>query len=377
MNPAFSVGDRQIGEGNPCFIIAEISGNHHQKYEEAEALVRAAKEAGADAVKLQTYTADTITLDSDKEHFFVGGKDQPDTWKKRTLHELYREAHTPWEWQPRLKKLADELGFILFSSAFDESSVDFLETMEVVLYKVASYEVVHIPLLRRIAQTKKPVIMSTGFASLEEIDLAVRTLREEGSESLALLHCVTAYSDTPRMEEMHLATIRDMRERFGVVTGFSDNNAGILAPVIAATAAGAALVEKHLTLSRAAGGPDARFSLEPDELKDMVTRIRRGEREGTDNAIAGIGTKEDITEALGTVHYGPASERERENIFFRPSLWVKKAMKKGEAFTLENVRVARPHHGLFPKDLETVLGKNAATDIEAATPLRQELIANP
>ncbi|MDO8561485.1 MAG: pseudaminic acid synthase [bacterium] len=375
MTRAFSIGDRHIGEGYPCFIIAEISGNHHQKYEEAEQLVRAAHEAGADAVKLQTYTADTITLDSDKEYFFVGGKDQPDTWKKRTLYELYTQAHTPWEWQPKLKKLADELGLILFSSAFDDSSVDFLETMGVVVYKVASYEVVHIPLLRRIARTMKPVIMSTGFASQEEIALAVRTLREAGSGTVALLHCVTAYSDAPQMSEMHLATIRDMRERYDAVAGFSDNNAGILAPVIAAHAAGASLVEKHLTLSRALGGPDSCFSLEPHELKDMIARIRRGENEGGESAITGIGTKQDISAAQGSVHYGPASERERENIFFRPSLWVKKAMQKGEIFTMENVRVARPNHGLPPKDLEIVLGKKAAVDIEAATPLRLDLIA--
>jgi len=375
MKASFSVGSRQIGEGFPCFIIVEISGNHHQKYEEAERLVRAAKDAGADAVKLQTYTADTITLKSDKEYFFIKGKDQPETWKRRTLYELYEEAHTPWEWQPKLKAIADELGLVFFSSPFDDSAVDFLEAMGVALHKVASYELVHIPLLRHIARTKKPVIMSTGFASREEIALALQTLREGRSGDIALLHCVTAYSEKPRMAEMNLATIKDMKESFGVVAGFSDNNAGMLAPIIAATAAGASIIEKHLTLDRRAGGPDARFSLEPQEFKDMITRIRRGEREGTAQAIAEIGGVQDISTAIGSVHYGPASEREAENIFFRPSVWVNKRMRKGDVFTLDTVRVARPNGGLPPKDLDSIVGRRAAADIDAATPLTEALVS--
>ncbi len=376
MSNSISIGGRQVGEQSPCYVIAEISGNHHQQYDEAEQLLHAAKEAGADAVKLQTYTAETITLNSGTEPFFVRGKDQPDTWKRRTLYELYEEAHTPWEWQPRLKQRADELGITLFSSPFDATAVDFLEDMAVEVYKVASYEVVHIPLLRRIAQTKKPVIMSTGFASEEEIERAVRTLREAGSGEIVLLHCVTAYSDTPRMEEMNLATIDGLKQRFEVVAGFSDNNAGILAPILAAVAAGASIVEKHLTLDRSMGGPDARFSLEPRELTDMVRRIRRGEASSIAEAIEGVGSAEDVAHAMGVVHFGPASERERENIFFRPSLWVKKEMKKGDVFTLDTVRVARPHHGLPPHEIDRVLGKSATRDIGAATPLSEDLISS-
>jgi len=324
----------------------------------------------------RTYTADTITLNSDKEYFFVKGAEQPASWKKRTLHELYEEAHTPWDWQPKLKKLADELGIVLFSSAFDESSVDFLESMGVALYKVASYELVHIPLLRRIACTKKPVIMSTGFASQEEIALAVQTLREGGSGDIALLHCVTAYSDTPHMAEMNLATIADIKKRFDVVAGFSDNNAGILAPVIAATAAGASIIEKHITLDRVEGGPDARFSLQPQEFKDMVHRIRTNDQHTIARAISGIGSKLDVSSAMGSVNYGPASAHERENLFFRPSLWVKTKMKKGDLFTLDTIRVARPYHGLPPKDFDSILGKSAATDIDEATPLTEALVSS-
>ncbi len=365
---------RQVGDGAPCFIIAEVSGNHHQSYEEAEALVRAAKDAGADAVKLQTYTADTITLNSDKEYFRVSGKDQPDAWKGETLHNLYSLAYTPWEWQPKLKKLADELGILFFSSPFDDTAVDFLEQeVGVGFYKVASYEAVHIPLLRKVASTHKPVIISIGFADKEESALAVDTLKQADVPGIVVLHCVTAYSDTPRLADMNLSTIDDIRERFGVAAGFSDNNAGILAPVIAAVAHKAAAVEKHITLSRSQGGPDAKFSLEPQELKDMVERIRRGENEGIEAAIEGIGTMDDVAAAAGKVTYGPASPQEAENRVFRPSIWVKKDIKKGETLTLDNIRVARPGHGLAPKYFDDVLGKVALQDIGAATPLSADL----
>ncbi len=255
------IGDRIIGTGHPCFVIAELSGNHHQRYEEAVKLIHAAKEAGADAVKLQTYTPDTITINSSKQWFLVAGKDNPRRWKGKTLYELYRSAYTPWEWQPKLKKIADEIGIMLFSSPFDETAVDFLETMQVPCYKVASYEVTHIPLLKKIARTGKPVILSIGFASVEEVGLAIQTLRDGGTRDIAVLHCVTSYADEPKAEDMHLATIRDIRERFCVVSGFSDNNGGIEIP-LRAVMAGASIVEKHFILDRSDAGPDANFSLE-------------------------------------------------------------------------------------------------------------------
>ena len=373
---SIAIGARKIGYGEPSFIIAEISGNHHQKYEEAEQLVRAAKEAGADAVKLQTYTADTITLNSDKEYFRVSGKDQPDTWKGETLYNLYQTAYTPWEWQPRLKKVADEIGILLFSSPFDDTAVDFLEKeVGVDFYKIASYEAVHIPLLRKVASTRRPVIISVGFADKEEIALAIETLKNNGASNVVVLHCVTAYSDTPRLSDMNLATIDDIRVRFRVEAGFSDNNGGIVAPIIAAVVHKAVVVEKHLTLSRGLGGPDARFSLEPDELREMVARIRKGEREGIEAALEGIGTMVDVAETNGVVNYGPASPQEAENRIFRPSVWVKKDIKKGERLTLENIRVARPSHGLAPKFFDDILDTVATRDIEAATPFSWDLVS--
>jgi len=371
------IGKRIIGPDEPTFIIAEISGNHHQKYEEAEQLVRAAKDASADAVKLQTYTPATITLDEGSDYFRVKGKDQPEGWKGERLWDLYEKAHTPWEWQPRLKKFADKMGILLFSTPFDDTAVDFLEhEVGVDLYKIASYEAVHIPLLRKVGKTGKPVILSIGFASDEEADLAVRTLRESGANDVAVLHCVTAYSDVTDLTAMNLATIADIRERFNVVSGFSDNNAGIVAPIVAAVEHHASVVEKHLTLSRADGGPDARFSLEPQEFSEMVRRIRVGEREGINAAIAGLGTMEDVRAAAGEIHYGPASEKERENMVFRPSIWATEHIAKGKRFTAKNIRVCRPAYGLAPKYYDMVLVARAAMDIECATPLSTAMIKN-
>ena len=361
-----------VGDGHPAFIVAELSGNHHQNYDEAVALVKAAKEAGADAVKLQTYTADTITLNSDKEWFVVKGKDQPDIWKKRTLYDFYTKGNTPWDWQPKLKKLADELGIILFSSPFDDTAVDFLEKLDVPCYKIASYEAIHIPLLEKVAKTKKPVIMSIGFASLDEATLAVETLRKNGSGDIAVLHCITAYSDKPKFEDSNLKTIADIKNRFGVVAGFSDNNAGIEIPVLA-VAAGASIIEKHFILDRKSGGPDARFSIEPAELKNMVMMIRKFEKDSA-RALEGFVIKENAEKALGHPQYDSASEQERENEFFRPTLWVKKDIKKGEIFTKENTRVAKPSSGLNSKHWKDILGREAERDIEAATPLSWDLV---
>lgn len=375
MNRTISIDKKTIGDGSPCFIVAEISANHHQNYEEAESLVRAAKYAGADAVKLQTYTADTMTLNSEKEYFRISGRDQPETWKGEILYHLYKKASTPWKWHPNLKKLADEIGILLFSSPFDETAVDFLEEkVDVKLYKIASYEVVHIPLLQKVASMHKPVILSIGFANVEEIKLALQSLKSHGASDIIVLHCVTAYSDCAKLSELNLLTINDIRKRFQVIAGFSDNNGGMIAPIIAAIENKAAVIEKHLTLSRNLGGPDARFSLEPQELKEMIVRIRRGEKEGIESALKGIGNLLEVKTAQGNVSYGPSSPQEIENVVFRPSIWIKKSIKKGEKLTLQNSCIARPGFGLPPKLFGEVIGRVAKQDIEAATPLTYDLI---
>lgn len=369
-----NIGKRVIGPGHPCFIVAEISGNHHQKYEEAVELLKVAKEVGADAVKLQTYTPDTLTLKSDKSWFRVGGKDQPDSWKGQVLYGLYKTAYTPWEWQPKLKKIANDLGLILFSTPFDETAVDFLEEMDVPCYKIASYEAVHIPLLKKVASTRKPVIISVGFADLEEVTIAIDTLKNNGAKDIVVLHCVTSYSDRPNLKDMNLSTISDIRRRFNVLAGFSDNNTGVAAPVIAAVITRASVIEKHLIFNRSDGGPDARFSMDPQEFKEMVRIIRKGEREGADSVLGADVTRNDVDKAMGQVHYGPASPQEEENIVFRPSIWVKKDIRAGEIFSKENIRVARPSAGLHPKFFDEILGKRARCRIEAITPLDWGLI---
>lgn len=360
------IANRKIGSGQPCFIIAELSANHHQNYDEAVALVKAAKEAGADAVKLQTYTPDTITMNSKKEWFMVAGKDNPDIWKGKSLYELYQTAYTPWEWQPKLKKLADDIGIPLFSSPFDETAVDFLETMNVPAYKVASYEVGHIPMLKKIAQTGKPVIMSTGFASLDDIELAMNTLRANGAKEITILHCVTSYAEAPRPEDMHLSNIHDLQQRFNVVTGFSDNNAGIDIPLQAA-AAGATIIEKHFILDHASGGADAQFSLDPNELKKLINAIRAIE--------AGDTQKISVDPvAMGQPYYGPINKAEKYNQRFRRSIFVTKDIKTGESLTADNVRVIRPNFGLHSRYYEAILGRQAKQNIEAGTPLAWNLI---
>lgn len=368
------IGNLLIGPGRPCFIVAEMSGNHRQSFELAVKIIEAAAEAGADAVKLQTYTPDTLTIKSSKHWFRVGGKDQPDAWMGETLYDLYEKAYTPWDWQPKLKKIADELGLILFSTPFDEMAVDFLESMDIPCYKIASYEAIHIPLLKRVARTGKPVILSVGFASLEEVGLAVNTLGEGDIKNIAVLHCVTAYSDKPNLAEMNLSTIEDLRDRFRVPVGFSDNNIGIEAPVVAASFVQADVIEKHLILNRSDGGPDARFSMEPAEFKEMVRRIRKAEREGGESLFDSLLSPRDVLLALGKPHYGPASKQEAENMFFRPSIWVKENVRAGESFSKENMRVARPSAGLAPKFFDEVVGKKATQNIEEVTPLSWDLV---
>jgi len=355
-NPEVAIDGREVGLRHPAFIVAELSGNHLGSYKTAVKLIKATAKAGADAVKLQTYTPDTMTLDSKKPWFIVGGKDNPGEWKGKTLYELYKNAHTPWEWQPKLKKIAEGLGLILFSTPFDETAVDFLEKMNVPCYKISSYEVTDIPLLERVARTRKPVILSVGFANLSEIKQAVETLRKNGCSQIALLHCATAYSDTPDLGKMNLQTIKRLRTRFGVVSGFSDNNAGIEIPLYS-VAMGASIVEKHFILDRDKGGPDAQFSIEPAELAQLVKTIRNFEK-----------TK-------GKVHYGPADSKERYNKRFRRSIFVVTDIKKGDVFTTDNIRVIRPALGLSPSLLGEVIGKRATQDIKKGTPLNSKMVS--
>lgn len=355
------IGKRKIGAGHPAFIVAELSANHGQSFEKAVKLVQAAAEAGADAVKLQTYTPDTMTMNSRKEWFLVGGKDNPGSWQGKTLYELYQEAYTPWEWHPKLKAVADDLGIILFSTPFDETAVDFLERIDVPCYKIASYEVNDIPLLKKVAQTGKPVIISLGYATSEEAELAVSTLRDNGAKDIAVLHCVTGYSDDPVSEHMHLKTMDDIRDRFQAVAGFSDNNAGIDIPITAA-ALGASIIEKHFILDHADKTHDARFSIDPDEMAEMVQVIREKP------TIR-------VPSAAGKVHYGPVSPTEEYNRRWRRSLFAVKDIKKGEKFSKENMRSIRPAFGMHTKHYEKIMGKKAARDIEAGTPLAGEHIA--
>ena len=329
-----------------CFIIAELSANHNQDIERAEQSIRAVADTGADAVKLQTYTADTMTIPCDAEYFRIKGT----LWEGRTLHDLYLEAYTPWEWHPRLMGLANELGLACFSTPFDATAVDFLESLDVPCHKVASFEVVDIPLLRKIASTTKPVIMSTGMATLEEIAEGVRTLREHGTTELALLKCTSSYPAPAK--EANLRTIAHMAEAFNCPVGLSDHTLGS-AVAVTAVALGARIVEKHFTLCRADGGPDSAFSMEPAEFKQMVLDIRTAEA------------------ALGRVNYS-LTDKERQSIVFRRSLFVVKDVKAGEVFTSENVRSIRPGHGLHPRFLETVLGRCARYDIKRGTPLTLE-----
>lgn len=344
-----NIGKRTIGPGKPVYVIAEISANHHQDFEEAVRIVHAAKDAGADAVKLQTYTADTMTIDSDRPEFRIGGGT---IWDGRNLHGLYHEAYTPWDWQPKLKVAANDLGMDCFSSPFDDSAVDFLEKMNVPAHKLASFELVDIPLIRKMAQTGKPLIISTGMASVEEIEEALQTARQAGATQIALLKCTSAYPASP--EEMNLRTIPELSRIFSVPVGLSDHTMGISAAV-AAVALGASIIEKHITLSRSTPGPDSAFSLEPSEFKAMVDAVRDAEK------------------TLGAIHFG-LSKNESGMRVFRRSLFVVRDMKKGERFTAENVRSIRPGHGLHTRHLGEILDSHAAGNIERGTPLTWDLV---
>jgi pseudaminic acid synthase len=343
------IGQHAIGPGNPVYLIAELSANHNQDFREAEKLIHAAKAAGADAVKIQTYTPDTLTLNCTNEYFRIGTGTQ---WEGKNLYALYGEAYTPWDWQPDLKRIANGIGLDLFSTPFDPTSVDFLEKMDLPAYKIASFEIVDIPLIRTIARTGKPVIMSTGMASREEIAEAVAAIRQEGNDMIALLKCTSAYPALP--EDMNLKTIPDMAERFHVPVGLSDHTLGTTIPV-AAVALGACIVEKHFTLSRKHPGPDSSFSLEPHEFQAMVEAIRGVEK------------------ALGRVSYD-VTEHEKASRVFRRSLFAVEDIAEGELFTEKNVRSIRPGHGLPPRELPAILGKKARSAICRGTPLNRDMI---
>lgn len=349
-NRHIEICDRRIGPGQPVYIIAELSANHHQDFDRAARLIVAAKDAGADAIKLQTYTPDTITIRSDRSEFTIDGGT---IWDGRSLYELYGEAFTPWEWQPKLKQMANDAGLALFSSPFDETAVDFLEGMDVPAYKVASFELVDIPLIQKMARTGKPLIMSTGMATAEEIQEALAAARQEGATEIALLKCTSAYPSPA--DEMNLRTIPELARMFSLPAGLSDHTVGIAVP-IAAVALGACVIEKHLTLSRADHGPDSAFSLEPDEFRAMVDAVRFSEK------------------ALGDAQFGP-SARERASLKFRRSLFVVEDLKTGESFTMNNVRSIRPAHGLHTRHLPAILGRRAVCDIQRGTPLSWDLIS--
>jgi len=344
------IGDRNIGSHAPPFVIAEMSGNHNQSLERALAIVDAAAEAGAHALKLQTYTADTMTLPVSTGEFFIDDEDS--LWHGQSLHELYQVASTPWEWHAEIFERARERGLIAFSTPFDESAVDFLETLDVPCYKIASFENAHVPLIRKVAETGKPMIISTGMATLAELDETVREARAGGCEDLVLLKCTSTYPATP--VNSNLNTIPHLRDLFNCEVGLSDHTLGI-GVAVASVALGATVIEKHFTLDRAAGGVDSAFSMEPAEMRSLI--------EETDRAW----------QALGDVRYGPLPAEEA-SMRFRRSLYIAEDVAAGEVLTRENLRVVRPGFGLAPKHLEDLLGLRVNEDLSAGTAMRWEYL---
>jgi pseudaminic acid synthase len=349
MSSFIQVRKKKIGNSYPVYIIAELSANHNQDFNVAVNLIRAAKDSGADAIKLQTYTPDTLTINCTNNYFKIGKGTQ---WEGKNLYSLYKEAYTPWEWQPDLKNIAYDLGMDFFSTPFDHSSINFLESLDVPAYKVASFEIVDIPLIEKIAQTGKPVILSTGMASLAEIEEAVNVIRNKGNDQIALLKCTSAYPALP--EDMNLKTIPDMAKKFNIPVGISDHSLGTTIP-ITAVALGACIVEKHFTLSRSNQGPDSSFSLEPHEFRSMVDAIRETEK------------------ALGTVNYS-VTEHEKASIVFRRSLFAVEDIAEGEILSENNIRSIRPGYGLPPKYFYKIIGKRAKEKICRGTPLHWDLI---
>jgi pseudaminic acid synthase len=343
------IANKEIGVNQPTFIIAELSANHMNDFDVAVKTIKAMKEAGADAVKFQTYTPDTITIDCDNEYFQIK---QGTIWDGQVLHELYEDAYMPWDWQPKLKKVAEDLGLIVFSSPFDKTSVDFLEDMDVPAYKIASFEIIDIPLIEYVASKGKPIIISTGIASLEDIELAVKTCLDAGNDEIALLKCTSSYPAP--LDEINLNTIPDIQDKFDVTVGLSDHTLGGEVST-AAVAVGADIIEKHFILDRNMGGPDCEFSMEPDEFKQMVDSIRNVEK------------------ALGTVSY-ELSDKMKANREFSRSLFVVADMKKGDIITEDNVRSIRPGFGLHPKYLKEILGKKVNKDLKKGIPFNLEFI---
>jgi len=339
-----------FNKNNRVFIIAELSANHNGSKEIAIETIKAAKRAGADAIKLQTYTADTLTINCDNEYFTDILKGT--IWEGRSLYDLYKEAYTPWEWHEELFRVAKEEGLMCFSTPFDKTAVDFLEQFSPPAYKIASFEIQDIPLIEYAASKGRPMIMSTGIAELEDIELAVQTCRDAGNNDITLLKCTSSYPAP--IEEVNLATIPDLKQRFGVEAGLSDHTLGIVAPVVAVTM-GARVIEKHFILDKSIGGPDASFSLDEKEFTDMVTAVRQAEK------------------AVGKVSY-ELTEKVKASRKFSRSLFVVKDIKAGEKFTEENVRSIRPGFGLHPKYIGNVLGKAAKKDIDKGTPLRLDFL---
>ena len=342
------IGNREIGGSAPAYIIAEMSGNHAGNIENAKRIIHAAKEAGADCIKIQTYTADTLTIDCNKPYFQVGAG----TWDGENLYHLYQKAYTPWEWQPELKKEAEALGIDFFSTPFDKTSVDFLEKMGIEFYKIASFEIVDIPLIKYVASKGKPIIMSTGMATLGEIEDAVNAVRGQGNDQLALLRCASAYPAIT--DEMNLMTMKNMAEVFGVPTGLSDHSMGSVGAVTA-VAMGAKIIEKHFCLDRAIENPDSSFSMNPEEFAQMVKDVRQAEK------------------AIGQVSYG-VTEQEKSSMVFRRSIFCVKDIAPGEILTEENIRVIRPGYGMAPKYYEEILGQRALQKIERGTPIEHRMI---
>lgn len=351
MTTSISIGGRQIGLGHAPFVIAEMSGNHNQSLERALAIVEAAAKSGAHALKLQTYTADTMTFDIDEGEFFIS--DPNVLWKGTSLHKLYQQAYTPWEWHKPIFDRAKELGMQAFSTPFDESAVDLLESLEVPAYKIASFENTDLPLIRKVAATGKPMIISTGMASVAELDESVTAARESGCKYLILLKCTSTYPATP--ENTNIRTIPHLRELFGTEVGLSDHTMGI-GVAVASVALGATVIEKHFTLARADGGVDSSFSMEPAEMASLVVESERA------------------WQALGRVTYGAASAQEEKSKIYRRSLYIARDLKAGEALDASSVRAIRPGLGLAPKFIDMVMGKSVKRDVSRGTPVSWDIL---
>ncbi|PWK16173.1 pseudaminic acid synthase [Tumebacillus permanentifrigoris] len=346
----FSIAGRMVGPDHPPFIIAEMSGNHNQSLERALEIVEAAAQAGAHALKIQTYTADTMTLDLEEGEFFIN--DPNSLWKGTSLYKLYQEAYTPWEWHKAIFDRCRELGMIGFSTPFDETAVDFLESLDVPCYKIASFENTDLPLIRKVAATGKPMIISTGMATVADLDKTVRAVREAGCEHLVLLKCTSTYPATP--ENTNILTIPHMSELFNIQVGLSDHTMGV-GVAVASVALGATVVEKHFTLRRADGGVDSAFSLEPEEMQALVVETERA------------------WQSLGRVTYG-ATKKEQDSLKYRRSLYITEDIKEGDVLTKGNLRAIRPGLGLSPEHYELALGKRVSRDVKRGTPLSWDLI---